>query len=174
MINRSAHSKQRPRSADGRLRGRNRDEFAVYFWSRVRVGEKDQCWPWTGPRNRKGYGEIAVPAFIATRKTRAHRVAFILENGAMAQTAHILHRCDNPPCCNPRHLRQAGNAENVAERISKGRSAESPTTKLTPSQVRQIRGIGDSMSRQQLGRLFGISGRNVLSILRRETWRSLA
>lgn len=36
---------------------------------------------------------------------------------------HVLHSCDNPPCCNPAHLFLGTNADNTADRHAKGRDA---------------------------------------------------
>lgn len=33
----------------------------------------------------------------------------------------VLHRCDNPPCCNPDHLFLGDDALNVADKIAKDR-----------------------------------------------------
>lgn len=82
-------------------------------WSRVSVGDPDQCWPWTGPRNEDGYGVISYG--------KAHRGMWTVTNGDIPPGLCVLHSCDNPPCCNPRHLHLGTNTENVAEREKRTR-----------------------------------------------------
>jgi hypothetical protein len=42
-------------------------------------------------------------------------------NGPIPDGAWVLHRCDNPPCCNPAHLFLGDAAANVADMVAKGR-----------------------------------------------------
>jgi hypothetical protein len=54
----------------------------------------------------------------------------------------IRHSCDNPPCVNPAHLSVGTNADNAADMVSRERQARgsrSGTSKLTESQVAEIR-----------------------------------
>lgn len=69
---------------------------------------------------------------------QAHRVAFVLSGGALTPTDKVMHSCDNPPCCNPLHLSKGSHDDNMSDMAAKGR-AVSPTTKLTPEQVTEIR-----------------------------------
>jgi hypothetical protein len=57
---------------------------------------------------------------------------------------HLLHSCDNPPCCNPDHLTVGTNAENVADRQAKGRTARGEavgSATLTKDQVLEARAL---------------------------------
>lgn len=73
------------------------------------------CWPWLG-KVQDGYGRIR----FAGRIWYTHRLAFFLANGYLPEA--VCHRCDNPPCCNPAHLREGTFADNTAEMWAKGRS----------------------------------------------------
>jgi hypothetical protein len=86
------------------------------FWSRVDQSNSNGCWPWTGPVNADGYG--------LTANARAHRAAWILTHGLISSAQHVLHRCDNPPCCNPDHLFLGDQLINNADRDSKGRQCK--------------------------------------------------
>lgn len=46
---------------------------------------------------------------------RAHRVAYILTKGDIPDGLLILHSCGNRRCCNPAHLRQGTQSENVKQ-----------------------------------------------------------
>lgn len=100
-------------------------EVEAAFWSRVdKSGGPDACWPWMGPMTDFGYGKFRV----WNRTRTSHRLAIEFTNGPI-QTGSgyhgtcVLHRCDNPPCCNPAHLWLGTNADNAADRNAKGRSA---------------------------------------------------
>lgn len=95
-------------------------------------GELDACWEWTGNRNPKGYGSIGV----GTKHVMVHRVAYALHYRRDPGPLRVLHRCDNPPCCNPAHLFLGTPADNTADMMSKGRCR---APKLTNVQVEEIR-----------------------------------
>src|SRR4051812_27441978 len=89
----------RTRSFKGRFGAEN---FLERFWSKVDVRGPDECWPWLACRHRKGYGEVMIRT---RRKAKASQIVWILANAADIPVGmSACHTCDNPPCCNPRHL----------------------------------------------------------------------
>ncbi len=84
------------------------------FWSLVQVGAADECWPFIGHIDRDGYGKY--------HGHGAHREAFRLANGRTPEMS-VLHSCDNPPCCNPTHLYEGTQQQNIADRVARRRSA---------------------------------------------------
>lgn len=87
------------------------------FWKKVDRSGPDDCWEWKGAKANFGYGEH----IISNRKVRAHRVAWELTKGTIPIGLCILHKCDNPPCCNPNHLFVGTRADNSDDKIAKGR-----------------------------------------------------
>lgn len=146
------------------------------FWRAVEKKTASECWEWMGCRHYKGYGEIALPN---KKKSKAHRVAWVLVNGKIPKGSVVCHSCDNPPCCNPKHLFLGTHKTNKDDSVAKGRHAfgeSSGMSKLTEAKVRHIRKLdakGDR-TRLSLASQFGISGRMVTSICRYENWKHVA
>ena len=77
------------------------------------------CWTWTRATNKAGYGKIGSGEGAGTLAT--HRVSWELTNGPVPDGLFVLHRCDNPPCCNPAHLFLGTSRDNTLDMIAKGR-----------------------------------------------------
>lgn len=85
------------------------------FWSHVTV--QDGCWGWTGLVDNCGYGTMS----IYKKGWKAHRYSWTIHNGEIPEDGHVLHKCDNPPCCNPEHLFLGNPKINAMDRAAKGR-----------------------------------------------------
>jgi hypothetical protein len=160
--------------------------FADRFWSFVEKGAPDECWPWSGTRSSVGPGRLPYGRFYLTKKktVRAHRFAWMLHNQMpVPEGLVVAHSCDNPPCCNPRHLWIGTVADNNADREAKGRSARTKVgaehrwkiaghlhgrAKLTPAQVVEIRGWGGPS--RVLADRFGLSRSQICRIRRGDNW----
>jgi hypothetical protein len=140
------------------------------FWPRVAVGKPNECWEWLGPRHKRGYGRLNWMG----KANKAHRVAMSLTDGDWNSPLHVLHHCDNPPCCNPAHLWRGTNRENYDDMASKGRRAilrgeEHGMAKLTADQVRYIRTSPKFGS--ELARELGVSDTLIYHIIKRRKWK---
>lgn len=80
------------------------------FWARVEKRGPEECWLWTGPLNRSGYGGIGVRG---ARNVGAHRVAYELLVGSIPEGLHIDHLCRVRHCVNPAHLEPVTAQENM-------------------------------------------------------------
>jgi len=91
------------------------------FWSKIDKSRGSKsCWPYTAGRNWYGYG-----MFNPTSKKHvpAHRYMWQLKNGPIPKGMLICHKCDNPPCCNPDHLFIGTPADNMRDKVRKGRQS---------------------------------------------------
>jgi hypothetical protein len=103
------------------------ESFREYFKMKVDIRQEDECWNWKGATDDSGYGII----FYKNKCTFTHRVAYMLykDNTFKAKTdelnhkdSHIiLHSCDNPTCCNPKHLSVGTPKDNAMDMVAKGR-----------------------------------------------------
>ena len=82
------------------------------------VKTRDGCLEFTGSRTKEGYGRIKVKG----RSILAHRMSWECRHGSVPEGRLILHKCDNPPCCNPNHLYLGEHQNNTDDRVKRGRS----------------------------------------------------
>lgn len=90
------------------------------FWLSVdRTGGPESCWPWRKGRFANGYGCFRADG----RNHRAHRwLLGHLRGSPLGKDEYGCHHCDNPPCCNPKHLFIGSAKDNAQDMASKGRS----------------------------------------------------
>lgn len=90
-------------------------EEAARFWAMVQKAKG--CWLWQGSTSEDGYGFFGLRGKVY----KAHRVAYAIKHGGLTVQEHVLHDCDTPSCCRPRHLFLGSQAVNVADMDRKGR-----------------------------------------------------
>jgi hypothetical protein len=82
---------------------------AERFWPKVDKRGEHECWLWKASGNALGYGQFN----IGGKMRRAHRVAYELTVGPIAQGMVIDHLCGVRGCVNPGHLRLVTQRENM-------------------------------------------------------------
>lgn len=129
----------------------------------------DECWLWTG-RVVRNYGQLKING----KGIRSHRLAWELANGPIPDGQWVLHHCDRPLCCNPKHLFLGTVLENNRDAAQKRRHTHGSRhhqAKLTAEQVHQIRNsVGTP---KEIGKRFGISGSHVGNLRYHRSWKHL-
>lgn len=93
--------------------------IAYRFWPKVdQSAGLSACHPWIASHCRFGYGK-----FKLRTNRQAHRIAWELVNGPISDGLCVCHSCDNPGCCNVRHLWLGTIQENIADMVAKKRNA---------------------------------------------------
>lgn len=155
--------------------GRKPKSLKDRFWKRVTIARADACWPWCGGGGPDEYGRVGIGGDKG-KALLAHRVSWEMHNGAIPSGLHVLHRCDNRRCVNPSHLFLGTNADNMADKVAKGRH-RSPTgqsngqAKLSADDVTRIRfRYAEGESQLQIAKSVGVSQTLVSAIVRRKLW----
>ena len=93
------------------------------FWIKVDKRTPTECWNWTACLSTTGYGRMSSGRGVIIK---APRIAFAIAHGSIVDDLCVLHHCDNPRCCNPAHLFQGTKAENMSDKMRKGRGTPPP------------------------------------------------
>lgn len=164
------------------------DRAAQRVWTKVKIGNPTECWPWTAGR----YGRLRLygRSNLLGRHTTAHRVVYQIVNGPITNALDVCHRCDNPICCNPAHLFLGTPSDNTIDMLRKNRRKPTrglfrgKTSRLTPEIVLAARewyarrgryraksGEGNSM--KSLAAKLGVSLKVLSRAIHGETWAYL-
>jgi hypothetical protein len=144
------------------------------FWSNVDIKGKDECWFYNGSL-RAGYGAF----WINGKTVSAHRIAWQLLHGKIKDGFHVLHTCDNKPCCNPFHLYEGTHTDNMHDKILKGRMMDNRgikhySHKLNEQDVICIRILNQcGYGYKIISRLYGRGDTTIRDICKRKTWRHI-
>jgi hypothetical protein len=130
------------------------------------------CWIWTAGTIIKGYGRVR----HAKKLWLAHRASWLVAHGPIPDGKFVLHRCDNPPCCNPDHLFLGDHAINDADKRAKGRQpsmkgTRNPNVRHTPDKILAIR--ADPRPVREIADELGCHPSYVYYIKKRKLWASL-
>ena len=154
------------------------DEDIRDFWSNVDIKEPSACWPWKLALDLKGYGRSKL---LNKDGGTASRVALALVSEEIPSGLFALHSCDNPPCCNPGHLRWGDFQDNADDARNRDRhyrwsgqraGSNNPRARLNADQVISIR--NDARSASALASVYKVSPTTIQGIKSRRTWKAIA
>jgi len=123
------------------------------------------CRIWTRRCGKNGYGVVGYQG----RLQSAHRVAFKVFRGEIPDGMLVCHRCDTPACVNPDHLFLGTAADNMADKVAKGRQRSlsgdaHPRVRLADNQVAQVIAAVQTERVADVARRFSISAWHVYKI----------
>jgi hypothetical protein len=103
--------------------------------------EYTDCWPWKG---MTGGGEYGRAKTSTSKDTLVHRIVYEWKNGPIPRNRMVLHLCNYPLCCNPRHLEVGTHKENMQHMAACKRSSDvsgvkNPKSIVKPDQVLEVR-----------------------------------
>jgi hypothetical protein len=137
-----------------------------------RFSVEGDCWIWQGSKTRGGYGQFRWRFGWRRQRFYAHRAMYMAVHGSIPAGMWILHTCDVRACVNPAHLYAGTNAQNVADRLQRGRpNVRHRGPKLTESQALQIR--ASTLPRDEVMKLFNICRDHYYGIKARRKWGRL-
>jgi hypothetical protein len=143
-----------------------------------KVVKSSGCWRWKGQKNQAGRGQFSYRG----RLYNAPRTSYRLFKGRVSRTLHVLHKCDNPNCVNPKHLFLGTQRDNARDMVIKGRQNDtrgesSGAAKLNNTTVLEIRRRHKRWcpknGTEALAKEFNISTSVVRCIVGRRAWKHI-
>jgi hypothetical protein len=153
------------------------------FWSKVTKSTFDACWPWTGAMSKtNGYGVLK----WNTKRYKAHQIAWKIYFGAVPVEPNpsyhgicVLHKCDNPSCCNPNHLFIGTQTDNIKDMIIKRRrrsyiGERNPSAVLSRHQVIEIKQLLENKTpTRAIAARYHVGNTTICHIKYGETWKDI-
>jgi len=146
--------------------------------SNIDVKGPEDCWNWLGGK-KSGYGRISVNGYAEN----VTRVIYRLVYGSLLVDEVVMHSCDNPSCCNPKHLKAGSRRENAEQRDLRGRREPPIGTKngralVDEEFVRKVRleyleGFQGGITYRKLANRYQVKLALIANIVNRRTWKHI-
>lgn len=136
------------------------------FWRFV--CKSSGCWEWAGCKSPEGYGKIC--GSIRSKPEPAHRLSWEIHFGEIPNGFYVCHSCDNPGCVNPDHLFLGTHADNMTDKVHKGRHH---TRRLKKEDAKYIRQSVHTLGYHTLARKYHVSQVTIHDIATGKTWKNV-
>ena len=114
----------------------------------IKMGTQSECWEWQLDKYPKGYGRFFWGKINGKPTAfNASRAAWKILVGDVAKGDYVLHKCHNPPCCNPNHLYVGSHEDNMRDRDEAGRThklEQKPNYKRTADLIGKLSELLDA------------------------------
>lgn len=149
--------------------------YILRFWTYVDNRSPHECWLWTGCTDGMGRPVYSATVNGEHYQCKAYRFAFWEAHGRWPVGKLILHSCDEPLCCNPAHLREGSQAENMGDAVTRGRTesgSKHHLAKLTEADIPVIRRLrAEGWSCAAIAKRFGVSDGPIKAIMYKGGWK---
>jgi hypothetical protein len=150
----------------------------AYIWARCVPEPMSGCWLWAQSVNQDGYGK----ACTDENRRGAHRASYEAFRGDIPDGLSVCHKCDTPSCVNPDHFFLGTFAENMKDKVRKGRlntcrGDRNGMTRIPDETVREIKrqlalGAGRRGTQSRLSREYGVDKTTISGIALGKSRRS--
>ena len=151
------------------------------FWESIKLDYPNECWEWQCYKDGDGYGTLSWDGGMQ----KSHRVAYCLENDIDLSEIHdkcVCHSCDNPPCCNSKHLFCGTHQDNIDDMVTKGRSGDrgrgnhargikSGRSKFNEQDIKDIRKLAKNETITSIALQLGVVWSTIDCIVKKRTWK---
>lgn len=152
----------------GKKRGDNRKRFLDKVYPEPNTG----CWLYMGKYSKEGYGQLDAEYYDGFKTT--HRFSYFIHYGDFDRTLCVMHKCDQPCCVNPEHLKLGTNKDNIADMVAKGRGprgTRNVKAKLNEMEVLKIRELAKSgIGVNEIARIYSMAHSSIGYVINRKSW----
>jgi hypothetical protein len=129
------------------------------------------CWLWPNDTHQS-----YMLMWIDGEAVGVHRASYMLHKGPIPEDKFVLHSCDIPDCVNPTHLFLGTQADNIKDKVAKGRHAYGVrigTAKLNDEDVVRIRQLlaSGKMKQCEIASAYGVDNKIITWIKQGKIWR---
>ena len=137
------------------------------FYSKIKKGANNECWLWTGYKNKDGYGHLGFMINKKKKMVLAHRLSYMLATNQEIPD-QINHLCNNPACCRPDHLVLGTQVDNMKYKAESGRA---PAI-LNEEKVSKIKDllVNSEIKIIEIAKMFGVSEQVIDHIKAGRSW----
>ena len=146
----------------------NPEEFSIKerIKKNILINQDTGCWEWQKYKNKSGYGKITYNG----EKWTVHRLSYKEFVGEIDNDSMVLHKCDNPCCCNPKHLYLGGYSENSRDMIRRDRRDKNKYQNIVDRKtaIKAFKFL-KTKSNKEISELLGVSVQAVCRIRQKKT-----